>query len=377
VGLADQMVKDVDFFIDASFRSIELLPSGYEKIAGFARSMPGLWRATRRSAEIISQALEARYLYERGKQYVIEDDKVVIVDEFTGRLMPQRTWREGLHQAVEVKENLEPSDLSETSMRLSFQKFFRFFRHMSGMTGTAKESSAEFWDIYGLPVICVPTNRPVVRRQLPTRYFPEEAPKWEAVVEEIRRVHGEGRPVLVGVRTVGQSERLSAMLEKEELEHSVLNATRHREEAQIVAGAGHEGRITIATNMAGRGTDIVLGRRVADKGGLHVVATEFHEDARIDRQLYGRSGRQGDPGSAVTFASLDDELAVRYMPGVVRERLKVMMHERSPSAMKACRALFWNAQRSARARAYKQRRQVLKTDRWLEESLSFSAGNVL
>jgi preprotein translocase subunit SecA len=377
VGLSDQLVKDVDFYIDVSFRSVELLPSGYEKIAGFAQSMPGLWRAKRRSAEIIVQALEARHLYELGKQYVIEDGKVVIVDEFTGRLMPQRTWREGLHQAVEVKENLEPSDLSETSMRLSFQKFFRFFRHMSGMTGTAKESSAEFWDIYGLPVVCIPTNRPLRREQLPARYFHEKAPKWQAVVEEIRRVNSEGRPVLVGVRTVAQSERLSAMLEKEALEHLVLNATKHREEAQIIAAAGHEGRITIATNMAGRGTDIVLGRGVADKGGLHVVATEFHEDSRIDRQLYGRSGRQGDSGSAVTFASLDDELAQRYIPKVVREKLKIMMLDGSPSAIRACGMLFWNAQRAARARAYKQRKQVLKTDRWLEESLSFSAGNAL
>ncbi len=377
--MADEFEMGVDFTVDERFREIEMLPGGHEKIARFAASMAGLWRAERRAEELISQALEARHLYERGRQYVVEDEQVVIVDEFTGRLMPQRTWREGLHQAVEVKESIEPSDLSETSMRLSSQKFFRFFDRLSGMTGTARESARELWDIYELPVISLPTNRPVRRDQLRNRYFMGKPEKWQAVVDEIKRVHDEGRPVLVGVRSVAQSERLSAMLGADELEHSVLNATKHKEEAEIIVRAGHQGQITIATNMAGRGTDIILGRGVAQKGGLHVLATEFHEDARIDRQLYGRSGRQGDLGSAVTFASIDDELFVRYIPAVVRDRIRKSLASESETAYatKACGLLFGLAQRMARARAYKQRRHVLKTDTWLEESLSFSSGNIL
>jgi len=368
VPLADGFEQDRDFTIDHSYRSAELTSAGRAKIRDLAVTMPGLWRAPRRSEELIAQALEAKYLFERDKQYVIEDGKVVIVDEFTGRLMPQRTWREGLHQAVEAKEKLDPSDLSETSMRLSFQRFFRFFHRLSGMTGTAREAADELWQIYDLPVVCIPTHRPIQRKHLRPVFFPNADAKWAAIVEQIRNVHEIGRPILVGVRSVGRSERLSEMLHEQQLDHQVLNAVRHREEAQIIAMAGQEGQITIATNMAGRGTDIKLGRGVADKGGLHVLATEFHEGGRIDRQLYGRSGRQGDPGTAVTFASLEDELIVRYVPAAVRRCLNLQR----PG--KWCGPLLRHAQRVAENRAFRQRKQVLRTDNWIDESLSFAQG---
>jgi preprotein translocase subunit SecA len=372
--IAGQMELNRDFTVDHGYRTIELSEAGEDRIAKIADRMPGLWKAHRRAAELITQALEARHLYENGKEYVVQDDKIIIVDEFTGRLMHQRTWREGLHQAVEVKEGLDQTDLTETSMRLSFQKFFRFFRRLSGMSGTAREAAPEFWAVYRLPFVSIPTNRPLCRTQLPAKIFASEKEKWQAVVTEVRTMHENGRPILVGVRTVRQSEHLSRLLGEQEIKHAVLNAVRHREEAQIIAGAGDEGQVTIATNMAGRGTDIVLGRGVAKKGGLHVLATEYHEAGRIDRQLYGRSGRQGDPGSSITFASLDDELLVRYVPRAVRIQLARVLSRDPEKGQAVCRSAFRGAQWWATGRASRQRKQILKVDTWLDESLSFSSG---
>ncbi len=375
-GLAERLEPRGDFTIDASYRAVELTPEGKRRVDEMAAGMPGLWKAARRSRELVVQALTARHLYENGKQYVVQDGKLVIVDEFTGRLMPQRTWREGLHQAIEAKEGLPMSDLSETSMRLSFQRFFRFFRKLSGMTGTAREAADEFWQIYRLGVVCIPPHRPVIRVHESPRFFAREEDKWTAVVESIRENHGTGRPVLVGVRSVGRSERLSGLLTAAGLPHNVLNAVRHAEEAQIVTEAGGEGRITIATNMAGRGTDIKLGKGLAERGGLHILATEFHEAGRVDRQLYGRSGRQGDPGTAVTFASLEDELVLRYAPASVRRQAALMLAAGAPAAGRFSRLLFRQAQRTAERRAFKQRREVLRMDNWLEESLAFAQGAV-
>lgn len=371
--LATRLAPGEDYRLDTRDRTAELTPRGHEKVEALAAEMPELWSARRRSEELLTTALVARHFYERGKQYVVEDGRVVIVDEFTGRLMPQRTWREGLHQAVEAKEGIALSDMSETSMRLSFQKFFQFFFRLSGMTGTAREASREFWEIYRLPVVTIPTHKPEIRRNLPARIFAGEEEKSASVIDEIRRVHESGRPVLVGVRTVQQSESLSRRLEAGRLPHEVLNATRHKEEANIILQAGKTGRITIATNMAGRGTDIILEKGVAEKGGLHVLATEFHEAGRIDRQLYGRTGRQGDPGSAVTFASMEDELAVRFLPQIVRQRAMSILKADAKAAQALGRSLFMLAQKKAEHRAYKQRKNVLQMDDWIEKSLSFAS----
>jgi len=370
--LAAQMESPRDYRVNRRYRDIELTKRGRERLAEMAEPLGGIWSGARRREELVVQALTARELYLLDKQYVIQDGKVVIVDEFTGRLMPDRTWRDGMHQAIEAKEALEVNPPKDTYARVSFQRFFRQYRKLSGMTGTAAEARNEFWQIYHLPVVVIPTNRPCIREHLPDRVFATEDAKWRAIVGEIRGIHDTGRPILAGTRSVRASERLSRMLAAEGLEHQVLNAVRHAEEAQIVARAGKAGKITVATNMAGRGTDIKLGRGVAERGGLHVIATERHEAGRIDRQLFGRSARQGDPGSARAIVSLEDELVLRYAPYLsasLRRRYgKVEREISSPLTRRATNL----AQRRAERMALSQRKAVLRTDNWLDEYLGFA-----
>ena len=321
---------------------------------------------------MIVQALTATHFYQLNKQYVVEDGKVVIVDEFTGRPMPDRTWRDGLHQAIEAKEELEVKPPKDTYARVSFQRFFRLYRKLSGMTGTAWEAWREFWQIYHLPVTVVPTNRPCIRTRYPDRVYATEKAKWQAIVEQIQTVHTAGRPILVGTRSVRASEHLSELLKGVGLEHEVLNAFYLAKEAQIVAAAGQPGRITVATNMAGRGTDIKLGKGVAELGGLYVLATERHEAGRIDRQLYGRCARQGDPGTAQAIVSLEDELCRRYSPHISASlRGKFGQAEREVST-RLTRHVLEVAQRRAQRLALRQRKGVLRTDDWLDEYLGFA-----
>ncbi len=371
-SIAASLYLGADYEKDLKYREITLTKEGRSKVEEQTQRLPGIWRGPSRREELVQQALTAREFYMRDKQYVIQDGKVAIVDEFTGRIMPNRTWRHGLHQAVEANEGLGVTNPSETLARLSFQKFFRFFGRLSGMTGTAKEATAEFWHIYKLPVLPIPTNRPCIRKMLPDSVFPTEAQKWEAIVQEIQRWHRTGCPLLVGTRSVKASERLAEMLSARGFEFNLLNAVRHREEAQIVAAAGERNRITIATNMAGRGTDIKLGHGVAEMGGLHVIATERHESGRIDRQLFGRCARQGDPGSAQAFMSADDELIQRFVPAAMRNRLASALKTKTPGTSRLAEAALFHAQRAAQRLAYRQRRNVLQMDTWLEEALSFS-----
>ena len=377
-SIVSELVPGVDYEVKLRYKEIELTDAGHEKLLKSAErlrssgsDLAGLWQGSERRLELVIQALVAREFFHRDKQYIVADDKVVIVDEFTGRPMPQRTWREGMHQAIEAKEGITISDPSETMARLSFQRFFRCFHKVSGMTGTAREASAEFWQTYGLPVVPIPTNRPCVRKQLPDRIFANEESKWAAIVEEIAKVHAQGRPILVGTRSVFASELLGGLLQEKQIECSLLNASRLQEEAQIISMAGEHARITIATNMAGRGTDILLGRGVAALGGLHVIATERHESGRVDRQLFGRSARQGDPGSAQAFVSLQDELIARYLPAVAQKALR-KAYAASPELAGVG---FTLAQRKAQRLAAKQRRSVLQSDLWLDEALSFAGGN--
>ena len=373
-SIASRFLPGVDYRVDLRYREIELLAAGHEKMDALSGELPGLWRAPSRRTELIKQTLTARELFLNGKQYVIEDGKVVIVDESTGRLMPMRKWRQGLHQAIEAKEGLEMSPLDETLARISFQRFFRLFHRLSGMTGTGREAIAEFWHIYRIPVVAIPTNRPCQRRELPDQIFPDLGAKWAAVVAEIERRHQTGQPLLIGTRTVQASEMLATDLRAKGLSFNLLNATRHREEAQIVASAGQIGRITIATNMAGRGTDIKLGARVGEAGGLHVIATERHESHRIDRQLYGRAGRQGDPGSAQAFVSVEDEILARFAAPLIREKARQAVRRGLPGAKPLVATAIIFAQRSAQSMAFRQRKEVLKTDTWLAEALSFVGG---
>jgi preprotein translocase subunit SecA len=370
--IAEELEEGVHYKANLRYKEIEILDEGEDRVEELCEKLPGLWRGPARRLELVRQALNARVYFLNGKQYVIQDGKAVIVDEFTGRIMPQRTWREGLHQAIEAKEGIEVTDPTETLARLSFQRFYRFFTRLSGMTGTGLEAADEFWHIYKLPVASIPTNEPCIREHHPDRVFPDLASKWDAVIEEVVRLHGEGRPVLVGTRSVTVSEELSNRLNVLALDHRVLNAVRHKEEAQIVAEAGQPGHITIATNMAGRGTDIILGKGVRELGGLHVLATERHESGRIDRQLFGRSGRQGDPGSAQAFVSAEDELLERFSNARLRENLARAARDPGAAAQEMARFVFTRAQHSAQRLASRQRKNVLKMDTWMEDALSFA-----
>ena len=256
----------------------------------------------------ISQLLKAYCLYEKDVQYVVQNNEVIIVDENTGRLMTGRRWSEGLHQAVEAKEGVEIKRETQTYATITIQNYFRLYTKLAGMTGTAETEASEFLDIYKLGVLVVPTNRPVARKDAHDTVYKTRREKYNAVVEEIKDIHAQGRPILVGTISVEVSEYLSRLLKRERIVHSVLNAKYHQQEAEIIARAGHKGAVTIATNMAGRGTDIKLAEGVNELGGLHVIGTERHEARRIDRQLRGRCARQGDNGSSHFFISLEDDL---------------------------------------------------------------------
>ena len=366
-SIACQLIREEDYTINPTYREVELTRQGEARAAQLAHDWPGIWRSASRREELLKQALVAHNFFEKGKQYILQDDKVVIVDEFTGRPMPQRSWRQGLHQAVEVKEGLDPSDPNETVARMSFQRFFRCFVRLSGMTGTAAESASELWRIYELATVRLPHNKPCIRRARPSVILPDQSRKFDAILREVQALHTEGRPILIGTRSVSVSEAIGRLLEQAGLPHQILNATRLQEEAMIVARAGERGRITVATNMAGRGTDIKLDQGVTNLGGLHVIATEPHESSRVDRQLFGRSGRQGDPGTCRLFASLEDELMVRTLRGAEPSHWKQNLIRLIPG-----RLLFWLAQRVSERRAYRQRLAVLRSDRWLDESLSFA-----
>lgn len=308
LDLARTLEQGKDFVLDEARRQVLLTDQGKQTIEEQTKSLGPLWNGLVRRESTLYQALTALHFFHRDEQYLLRDDKVQIIDEFTGRVMADRSWEQGLHQMIELKEGCELSQRRETLAKISFQKFFRRYLHLSGMTGTAKEVTAELWAVYRLQTQRVPTNRPVIRQLWPDRVFAHEQDKWQAVVEQIRDQHQSGRPVLVGTRSVAVSEYLAKQVARFGLPHQVLNAKQDATEADIVSRAGQAGAITIATNMAGRGTDIKLGPGVKKLGGLHVIATERHDAARIDRQLAGRCGRQGDPGSCQAFLSFEDLL---------------------------------------------------------------------
>lgn len=358
--VASSMLPGEDYNIDERQKDIELTADGREKVKQWCAGQSGLLAAAAWMADLVVTALQARHFFEEGSQYVIDEDSLVIVDEFTGRKMPGRSWRLGLHQAVEAKESLEISTPSETLARLSFQRFYRLFRHLGGITGTARESALEFWKIYRLPFVEVPRHRPNQRQDDAVRVFSTESEKFAAIAEEVRRLKQADRPVLVGTRSVAASERIAQELRHRGVECSVLNAVRDANEASIIAMAGHEGLVTIATNMAGRGTDIKISRKVSETGGLHVIVSELHESKRVDRQLMGRAGRQGDPGSTTRFASLDDEVFRRHLPGLFQRLLPVL-------GLRAM-AFSW-AQKRAAKQGRNRRLIVLRQDSEMSERL--------
>lgn len=370
--IAGTLQPEIHYVVDRKLKTIRLTAHGEDQIKRYVNDLPGIWKGEYRRQEIVKQAISARELYHRDSHYVIQEKKVVIVDEFTGRRMPNRSWSHGLHQAVEIKEGLEMSDPSVTLARLSFQRFFRLFTHLSGMTGTAREAAAELWHIYNLPILNIPTNRTCQRRVLPDAYFSHEEDKRQAIIQSVLNIHATGRPILVGTRNVHKSEALAQELRSLGVPINLLNAVQDAEEASIVATAGTERSVTIATNMAGRGTDIKLGPGVAEQGGLHVIATERHEAGRIDRQLFGRCARQGDPGSVQAFVCLDDDILTRFVKKPFRNQITQAVAHNFPGHRVMAAAAVKKAQSGAKRLAARQRQNVLQADTWFEHALPFS-----
>lgn len=303
-----QLVAGEDYTIDEKQKTIAPTESGIAKVEKMLKIENLYDSANLELNHLLNASLRAYAMMHRDKDYVVKDGQVVIVDEFTGRLMFGRRYSDGLHQAIEAKEGLKVERESQTLASITFQNYFRMYEKLAGMTGTAKTEEQEFNNIYGLEVYEIPPNKPLLRKDLPDLFFKTKKAKYKAVVKDVVERHKKGQPVLVGTTSITQSEQLSDMLLKSGVPHNVLNAKHHEKEAEIVANAGQRGMVTIATNMAGRGTDISLGEGVAELGGLHILGTERHESRRIDNQLRGRSGRQGDPGSSQFFLSLEDDL---------------------------------------------------------------------
>ena len=360
--------KGRDFEIEEEKRSASFTEEGVEHLEKLL-GIDNLYDAA--NMELVhhtQQALKAHALFKRDKDYIVKDGEVVIVDEFTGRMMPGRRWSDGLHQAVEAKEGVKIERENQTLATITFQNFFRMYDKLAGMTGTAMTEAVEFDNIYKLEVMAIPTNETLIRDEMPDVIFRTEPEKWKAVVEEIIAQHETGRPVLVGTTSIEKSEKISKMLERRGVKHVVLNAKHHEREAEIVALAGQKDAVTIATNMAGRGTDIVLGEGVTDVGGLHVLATERHEARRIDNQLRGRTGRQGDPGSSQFFLSLEDDLMRIFgMDRLQGLMARLGMEEGVPIEDRMVSRAIERAQKQVEARNFETRKHLLEYDDVMEK----------
>ncbi|MFH1361646.1 MAG: preprotein translocase subunit SecA, partial [bacterium] len=361
--IAHKLVQGSDFTTDEKTKNATLSEMGVKKIERLLGIDYLFDIAYMDLAHQITQALRARHCFEKNVDYVVKDGEVLIVDEFTGRLMQGRRYSEGLHQAIEAKEGVDIRNESQTLASITFQNYFRLYSKLAGMTGTAKTEEAEFWKIYGLEVLVIPTNKPLVRKNLPDVIYKNKRAKYKAVVDEIAANHKLGRPMLVGTISIENSELLSDMLKRRGTPHQVLNAKQHEREAEIVALAGQKGRVTISTNMAGRGTDIVLGEGVKELGGLYVIGTERHESRRIDNQLRGRTGRQGDPGSSKFFVSLEDDLMRLFGSQrieAVMERLG--LEEDTPIEHRMISNMIEKAQKKVEEYHFSIRKQVLEFD---------------
>jgi len=364
---ADRFVRklkeDEDYTIDLKMRSVTLTEAGVEKAEREFRIENLFDHANVTLNHHIQQALKAHAIMKRDVDYVVQNGEVIIVDEFTGRLMAGRRYSDGLHQAIEAKEQLQVQNESMTLATITFQNYFRMYRKLAGMTGTAKTEEEEFKKIYGLEVVQVPTNKPMIRVDLPDVVYKTANAKYKAVVEEIVKRHQKRQPVLVGTVSIENSEKLSEMLKRRGIPHKVLNAKYHAEEAEIIARAGQPGAVTIATNMAGRGTDILLGEGVPELGGLHIIGTERHEARRIDNQLRGRAGRQGDPGSSQFYLALDDDLMRRFgSENIMGMMDRLGFNEDEPIESKLVTRAIESAQKRVEGSNFDTRRIVLQYD---------------
>jgi preprotein translocase subunit SecA len=356
--------KEADYKVDEKARAVLLTEdSGIPKVERLI-GVDNLYDP--RNIEIlhhVNQALKAHVLFRRDVDYMVKDGQVVIVDEFTGRLMPGRRWSDGLHQAVEAKEGVRIENENQTLATITFQNYFRMYEKLAGMTGTADTEAVEFKQIYKLDVVAIPTNMPMVRDDQGDQIYKTEREKSHAVLDEVKRLHTEGRPVLVGTVSIERSEALSALLSRHGIPHNVLNAKHHEKEAAIIAEAGQPGKVTIATNMAGRGVDIKLGPGVVEKGGLHIVGTERHESRRVDNQLRGRAGRQGDPGSSRFYLSLEDDLLRIFGSDRIAPLMgKLGMEEGEPIEHSLINKAVENAQKKVEAHNFDIRKHLLQYD---------------
>ena len=365
---ADQFAKTLkekdDFKIDLESKTVSLNDKGIEKAEKYF-NLKNLYDTDNTAlTHHIDEALRANYIMIKDKDYVVSDDEVLIVDSFTGRIMDGRRFSDGLHQAIEAKEGVTIQEESKTMANITYQNLFRMYSKLAGMTGTAKTEADEFREIYNMDVISIPTNRPVARVDEPDLLYPTLQSKFDAVVEEIKELHSKGQPILIGTVAVETSEYISKRLDDAGIKHEVLNAKNHAKEAEIVANAGQKGAVTIATNMAGRGTDIKLGPGVVELGGLAVIGTERHESRRIDNQLRGRSGRQGDPGLSQFYLSLEDDLMRRFGSDKIKNFLERMKVDGDSAVIKSrlITKQVESAQKRVEGNNYDSRKQVLQYD---------------
>ncbi|MFA6346346.1 MAG: preprotein translocase subunit SecA, partial [Syntrophales bacterium] len=358
-----RLKKDQDYTIDEKSRTVALTEDGVARTEN-ALKVQNLYEP--RNMEIlhhVNQALKAHTLFKRDVDYVVKEGQVIIVDEFTGRIMPGRRYSDGLHQALEAKEHVKVERENQTLASITFQNYFRMYEKLAGMTGTADTEAAEFKKIYNLDVLIIPTNKPMIRQDHTDVIYKTEDEKFAAVIDEIRELHREGRPVLVGTISIAKSELLSKYLTRAGIKHHVLNAKNHEREAEIIAQAGQRSAVTISTNMAGRGTDIKLGEGVADLGGLHILGTERHESRRIDNQLRGRSGRQGDMGSSRSYLSLEDDLLRIFGAERISSIMnRVGMEEGEPIEHRLISRAIENAQKRVEGQNFDIRKHLLDYD---------------
>lgn len=364
-----RLTEEEDYKIDIQSKTIGLTERGIEK-AEETFGLENLYDIENTAlTHHLDQALRANYIMIRDIDYVVQDGKVMIVDQFTGRIMDGRRYSDGLHQAIEAKESVEIEDETKTMATITFQNYFRMYKKLSGMTGTAKTEEEEFREIYNMQVIQIPTNKPILRDDRADLLYPTLTSKFQAVVQDIKERHRKGQPVLVGTVAVETSELLSSMLDREKVPHEVLNAKNHFKEAEIILNAGQKGAVTIATNMAGRGTDIKLGLGVAELGGLAVIGTERHESRRIDNQLRGRAGRQGDPGMSQFYLSLEDDLMKRFGSERIKVFLDRMKIDEGDAVIqsKMLSKQVESAQRRVEGNNYDTRKNVLQYDDVMRE----------
>ena len=366
--VAKKLKEDEDYTIDLKTKNVSLTAEGSKKVEKIL-NIKNLYDLDNTAlVHHLNQALKANYGFKKDIDYVVENDAVVIVDQFTGRLMHGRQYSEGLHQAIEAKEGVTINTETKTMATITFQNLFRMYNKLAGMTGTAKTEEEEFRNIYNMYVIRIPTNKPVIREDLPDLVYSTKAGKYKAIINCVKEIHEKGEPILIGTISVEANEELSKLLKKNNLPHEVLNAKNHEREAEIIAHAGEKGAITLATNMAGRGTDIKLGEGVRELGGLYVIGTERHESRRIDNQLRGRAGRQGDPGTSQFFVSFDDDLMRRFGTDRIKNMLVSLgLDDTQAIRSKSLTKSIESAQKKVEGNNYDHRKSLLDYDNVLNE----------